>query len=425
VTAQTFKYTIERALSPKLKGYGAQLLNDVVGADAYIAGKAAHVSGVIAHGKTLVIRLVAPAPDFLTRITEPTFCAVPIGTPIDPNGVPEIPMAGPYYIASYTPGQSVVLLRNPNYTGSRPHRLQRMVLTFGVAMQKTDAQIEAGHVDYAFFGVAPDDTTRLAALYGPASTAAKNGRQQYFPDPLQAIDLLALNTDRPLFHDAQLRRAVNYAIDRRALAKLGDPFAQVAEPPADEYLPPGMPGYRPGHIYPFTPDLAAARRLAGHRHGSAVFYTCNFGTCDQIAQVVKTDLEAIGINVVVKTFPASVLYVRMAKKGEPFDIGLVDWIADYPDPADFLDRLLRSGETLPPFDAPPYAHKLDVAAKLSGPARYLAYGKLATELARNAAPWAVWGNSTSNDFFSARIGCQVYQPVYGIDLAALCIRKKG
>ena len=28
----------------------------------------------------------------------------------------------------------------------------------------------------------------------------------------------------------------------------------------------------------------------------------------------------------------------------------------------------------------------------------------------------------SHDFFSARMGCQVYQPVYGIDLAALCIR---
>jgi hypothetical protein len=29
---------------------------------------------------------------------------------------------------------------------------------------------------------------------------------------------------------------------------------------------------------------------------------------------------------------------------------------------------------------------------------------------------------TNRDFFSARIGCEVYQPVYGIDLAALCVR---
>jgi hypothetical protein len=32
------------------------------------------------------------------------------------------------------------------------------------------------------------------------------------------------------------------------------------------------------------------------------------------------------------------------------------------------------------------------------------------------------GTNASRDFFSARSGCQVYQPVYGIDLAALCLR---
>ena len=44
-------------------------------------------------------------------------------------------------------------------------------------------------------------------------------------------------------------------------------------------------------------------------------------------------------------------------------------------------------------------------------------------MVRDGAPWAVFGNETSHDFFSARIGCQVYQPVYGIDLGALCIRR--
>ena len=61
------------------------------------------------------------------------------------------------------------------------------------------------------------------------------------------------------------------------------------------------------------------------------------------------------------------------------------------------------------------------AARLSGPERYLTYGKLDLDLARNAAPLAAFGNLTSNDFFSARIGCQTYG-IYGMDLAALCIR---
>jgi hypothetical protein len=41
----------------------------------------------------------------------------------------------------------------------------------------------------------------------------------------------------------------------------------------------------------------------------------------------------------------------------------------------------------------------------------------------DGAPWVAYGNPIDNDFFSARMGCKVYQPVYGIDLTALCIKK--
>ena len=68
---------------------------------------------------------------------------------------------------------------------------------------------------------------------------------------------------------------------------------------------------------------------------------------------------------------------------------------------------------IPTFDDPEYKRKLEAAAQLSGPPRYLAYGKLDADLARNAAPWVAIGNGVSRDFFSARTGCQVFQPVYG------------
>ena len=54
-----------------------------------------------------------------------------------------------------------------------------------------------------------------------------------------------------------MRRAANYAIDRRALAAAGGTFGNLAVP-AQMYLPPGMPGYRDAHIYPLVPDLAAS-----------------------------------------------------------------------------------------------------------------------------------------------------------------------
>ena len=67
--------------------------------------------------------------------------------------------------------------------------------------------------------------------------------------------------------------------------------------------------------------------------------------------------------------------------------------------------------------------KLAAAARLSGPERYLTYGELELELARDAAPLAALDNLAESDFYSARIGCQTFG-IEGIDLAALCRRTR-
>jgi ABC-type transport system substrate-binding protein len=198
----------------------------------------------------------------------------------------------------------------------------------------------------------------------------------------------------------------------------------------DEYLLPGFPGYPSAHIYPLHgPDFKKAKALAAGRHGTAVLYTCNLPPCPQDAQIITNDLKQIGIDVQVKAFSLGGMYGRISTKGEPFDIATIGWNVDYPDPSDFLNLLL-DGNAIGPknnlnfsyFNQPGYNHKLEDAARLTGPARYRAYGALAVDLAKNAAPWAVIENDTSRDFFSTRIGCQTYQPIYGIDLAALCIK---
>ena len=79
-----------------------------------------------------------------------------------------------------------------------------------------------------------------------------------------------LNTHRPLFHDLRLRQAINYAINRRKLTEIAGDM-----PPTDQYLPPGMPGFKDVDIYPFTPNVSAARRLAGAQRRTAILYTHN------------------------------------------------------------------------------------------------------------------------------------------------------
>jgi len=52
-------------------------------------------------------------------------------------------------------------------------------------------------------------------------------------------------------------------------------------------------------------------------------------------------------------------------------------------------NLLLRGELYPTFDNPAFGQKLARARQLSGPARYLNYGRLDADLARNGAPLAL------------------------------------
>src|SRR5829696_162415 len=119
LTAETFRASLERTLSPRLgKGSIAmRVIGDVAGAADYHAGRARHVRGLVADGDRLTIRLVRPAGDLPARLAMPLFCPVPVGTPAAAGGSPKpLPSAGPYYVTSQARGRTV-LERNPNYPG--------------------------------------------------------------------------------------------------------------------------------------------------------------------------------------------------------------------------------------------------------------------------------------------------------------------
>jgi ABC-type oligopeptide transport system substrate-binding subunit len=241
------------------------------------------------------------------------------------------------------------------------------------------------------------------------------------------LDQLIFNTSRPTFASARLRRAVNYALDRRLLAR-EDLYTGFPAEPTDQYLPPTMPGFRDAQIYPFRPDLAKARRLAGPGRRRVVLYTQGGAMHLRYAKIVQANLREIGMEVEIRDLGVS-MYPRIARRGEPFDMALSGWVSDYPDPLDFLRQL--DGRTIQAddnvnqayFDDPAFNRRLDIAERLPSPAREIALGRLGVEVARRAAPWAALANDRLHEFFSARIGCQVYNPVYGVDFGSLCIRE--
>ena len=228
-----------------------------------------------------------------------------------------------------------------------------------------------------------------------------------------------------------MRLAVNYAVDRAALAHAGlDPYNPGPLSESDAYLPPGMPGYRGVPAYSPKPDLARARSLIGKvRRRTAILYACSLPPCPQIAQILKRDLAPIGIEVEPHFLDLTAMFRRISSPSEPYDMALVGWNADSSDPGDFLQALLSpevpGGSTnWAHYHSPALSRSFAAADRLSGTRRLLAYARLDSALVRDAAPYIAFGNSFSRDFVSARIGCVTYQPMYGMDLGALCIRKR-
>ena len=143
---------------------------------------------------------------------------------------------------------------------------------------------------------------------------------------------------------------------------------------------------------------------------------------------VRTQLLELNLTMTIESFPRAVQFTKTGTRGEPFDMTLEGWHADYLDPLDFL--FLFDGRTLRPFNNfnfayfndPVFNGNLDAANALAGSARFDAFGDLDVDLARNAAPWAPYMVPNDRYFFSDRIGCHTYVPAYTISLGALCLR---
>ena len=430
VTAATFRHTIERALSPKLQApFGLSFASDIVGVSAYRDGKAAHISGISASGNSLSITLRRPSGAFLERISMFYFCPVPLSEPVVPSGLTgPIPSLGPYYDSSITDNRTV-LLRNPNYAGDRPRRSARIVYTFGTPTSRAVALTDAGKIDLLpydfdlYSPLAPGGL--LDRRYGPGSSAAKRGAQRYFLEPMPVVDAVVFNTNRPLFRNARLRRAVSYALDRPALA------AVVRHVPDDQLIPPAVRGFPAGRIFPVNrSDLRTARRLAGHRRRQAVLYaaTCSTGTSD-LGDVLRADLARIGIEVsIVHSDGCPTRYDRTTERADLLTATYGGNTLEL-DPEPFFHEVLATGvygSALGPgpWSNPSFRQRVDRAGALHGQPRIEAFRALDDELMR-AAPIAVFASRVYGEYVSPRVGCEVLQGRYGlVDLGALCVRKR-
>jgi peptide/nickel transport system substrate-binding protein len=396
------------------------------------SGSAATASGIKASGLKLTITLTKVSPDFVARMAMPFFAAIPTSLAVAPEGVrAPLVSAGPYYIREWTLNRTAIAVRNPYWNNARepwkslgrPANVDTIQWTIGNSLEATRLRLENDQADLG--NTPPGAQAELAQKYG-----INKGR--WFVRKQQVLWYIAMNTSRPLFQDnAKLRQAVNWAIDRPQLVRQ---YGFLAGARTDQLLPPGMPGYRDWPIYPLggvnSASLNRAKSLANGtlRGGKAVMYTFNSSPGPQVAQVVQYNLKQIGIETEIATFDRVVQNEKAGNRGEPFDLTIEGWGSDYPDPYNFLNKLL-DGTTIQPahnnnisyFNDPGFNAKLQAAAKLSGDARVRAYADLDREAMRDHAPLAPYISLNARVLVGEDIGCYSFQPVLGTtNLVAVC-----
>jgi len=408
VTAKNYVFAMNRALSPTMQSPAAPFMTTIAGAQAVIDGKAQTASGVKVKGNKIVIKLTQPDGGILAKLGMPFFQALPTSLALDKNGVNAYPSAGPYYISERTTGRHITVKRNPSYKGNRPANIDTFDITVNTNLDQSLLQTKSGQVDYDMGGLPATAHADLAQQFGI-------NKSRYFVHPLVETDYVALNTQRPTFGSVAMRKAANFAIDRPGMLRVRGAYAGKR---TVQILPPGMGGFKRTKVYPIQgSNIAKAKDLAGSNCKSVNLWTGNTPTGQNLAQVFKANLSAIGCDVNVKLFQGFQIYTSAGAKGADFDAVLVGWNQDYPDPYDFIDVLLngdnihdQNNNNLAYFNVPSINKEMAAANKLSGDKRYTAYGNLDVKITNNFAPWAAYDNRNEREFTSSRTGGYLFQP---------------
>jgi len=428
VTANNFKFAINRTANHDLASPGAQFITDptgtnIVGAKDVNDGKGTNVKGVTVKGNRLIINLTRGDGTFMSKITMPFFQATSTKLPLTKEVANvsgnDLPSAGPYYMSRNDVNTLTSVRQNKYYKAgpgrTRPRNLTGYDLQWNLNEQTAFNQVKANQLDEGPLPAA--EVEGVAKQYGVNKT-------RFWTKPVNCTGYLPMNTANSLFNgNTKLRQAVNYAISRQPYVAQAGPYAGQ---PWTHLFNPGVPGWKNVSLYPR--NLTKAKQLAaGHmKDGKITVYYRSSGTINPAqAQIVRQDLVNLGFssgNITMKGFSGANIYDAMGKKGNDADMGVsMGWCSDYPDPYDWINILLygpsiqdENNVNYSYFNSPKWNKRMENAAKLVGPKRLAVYGQLDLDIMKQAAPVAVERTYNNRYFLSNRVNPKslVYQGIY-------------
>jgi ABC-type transport system substrate-binding protein len=432
VTAANYKHTLLRILNPGVGSPIASFLTDpasvnIPGAIAYNTTGKGSVSGIRTTGKyTLIIKLIKANALLPTLVAMIETGATPLSFPMKPITSPKsVVSAGAYYVSSYTPDRSISIRRNKFYKplGAAPYPSNLNGIDYSIGVQQDQALLltKKGQLDWPADGLASTAWGPLFSQYGT------KGRARVFATSV--VDYGVMNTSKGVFSNLNARKAVEYGLNRKSLVKIRGPRAGS---PQCSMLTPAIPGYKKCNLYPLNKqDLSKARSLAsGHTGHINYWYTAStLGTL--IQRLGASQLNAIGFNNIdTKPFQSG-LFTALGKKGNDYDFAIIGWQADFPDPYDYINKLLCGctiqdvqNNNVSYFSNKTADNLMNKAAQLRGTKRFSTYGNLDLQIQKTWAPTAPLDNRNDRNFFSARVDTNTIatSPVYEIDLGKMALK---
>jgi peptide/nickel transport system substrate-binding protein len=203
--------------------------------------------------------------------------------------------AGPYELepSATIAGSEYTFIPNPYFYDPAAVHYAKVIIHVIPVMSSDLAALRTGTID---FFVSDGPTTRAAAADGyTVIKASASFEGLYIFDSYGVVS-------KPL-GSLQVRQAMNYAVDRPALAKAI--YGNLAVPD-DQIQEPGEPSYVASlaNYYPY--DVAKAKKLmaaAGYPNGFTVNVASLAGEYAELDEAIAGELSAIKITLNIKVFP--------------------------------------------------------------------------------------------------------------------------
>jgi ABC-type transport system substrate-binding protein len=349
-----------------------------------------------------------------------------------------VPGTGPYRIARIVPGRLIDLERNPYYrpwapAAQPPGFPDRILWETGRNPVEGVRAVLAGTADYSFDSPTPEQATFIR-LHAPG---------QLHVEPVAGVQFAFLNTRVPPFDDVRARRALNFATDRRAIARrvgvgTGKPLCQVIPSTILGHLP-----YCPYTRNPVSsgrwsgPDLRRARALvaASGTRGMRITYYAGADQPDTMVsdrEIART-LRRLGYRVRFRVLSGERWFRTVSDPRRHAQIGTGDIWADYPSASPWLVfglgcKTFDPGNPSRTFNDAEFCDatvdrwaRRAIQLETSDPA---AAGRLWARTDRRVtdlAPWVPVIQPSEVDFVSSRVGNYRYLPTIGLLLQRLWV----